>query len=585
MKAVILAAGAGQRMFGLGPEDHKCLLQVGESSLIDRMMEHLIQAGIGEVWVVTGHARNTLERHLRTHFEKQVRFVHNPRFAETNNIVSLLCLLEQVDLQDDFLLLEADLIFDHAVLRRALQSPHPNVALVAPLRPGLDGTVADVRDGWVHDIIPPERQSGGSESYFKTVNIYKLSHALAYGSLLRTLRYYCQAFDEKSYYEKVFGLLIYAGQFPLKAEILQDEAWAELDDPQDLTRAQAIFDSQRLLNQLEYNFGGLWNFPVVDFNFIRNLYFPSDAMIEEMRQRLPELLHNYGSRQAVLEQKMATFLRCPVDPLIVLNGASQAYPILAEYFAGKKVLIPTPTFGEYPRVFPKADTFEEVPTHLERYDLVVLVNPNNPTGSILPTQTIVQWIDSHPHTHFLVDESFIDYSEQPSLMETLQGTPQNVIVLKSLGKSLGVPGLRMGFLWQHNSALTALFRARMPIWNHNSLAEFFLEIVLKHRTALARSFERTRLERQRFAQRLQELPGVVKVWPSHTNFLLVELDPDLDMDGMLRQMLRLEGLYLKDISSKFSGQRNFLRVAVRTPEEDDLLLTCWRRCAAILNPA
>lgn len=582
MKAVILAAGAGRRMYPLTEETHKCLLPVGDSTLIDRMLEGLLQVGVSEVLLLTGYRDAQLRAHLGSNYKGMgLRYVFNERFETTNNVVSLLQALQGYDLRDEFLLLEADLIFDFAVLRRAVDCAAENVAILAPFKSGMDGTVAELREGWVHDIIPPERQQRDGVTRFKTVNVYKFSHSFAYGPLLQMLGYYTAHFEENCYYEKILGMLIYAGQLTLKGEVLLEEAWAELDDPHDVVRAQAIFDGQRLLNQLEYNFGGLWNFPVVDFNFIRNIYFPNDSMVEEIRQKLPELMHNYGSRQAVMDRKMATFLRCSEEPLILLNGASQAYPILAEFYAGQRVLIPSPTFGEYPRVFPEADTFRDHPdesrdlgSRLSSYGLVVLVNPNNPTGTLWPTQQIWDWVAASPDTDFLVDESFIDFSGEPSL--TSLPALDNLVVLKSLGKSLGVPGLRMGYLYTHKAALHDFFKRRLPIWNHNSLAEFFVETGLKHRDALQRSFAATRQERERMGALLALCPGMTRVWPSAANFFLVEISEELDLEAMLRHMLRLSGIYVKDISSK-AGCRS-LRIAVRTEADNDLFVSCWKKC-------
>ncbi len=585
MKAVILAAGAGRRMYPLTQETHKCLLPVGDATLVDRMLEGLLQVGVSEVLLLTGYRHDQLHAHLGESYKgMRLVYVFNERFEDTNNVVSLLRALQGHQLGDEFLLLEADLIFDFSVLRRAVDSPASEVAILAPFKSGMDGTVAELRDGWVHDIIPPERQQRDGVTRYKTVNIYKFSQAFAYGPLLQMLAYYTERFEENCYYEKILGMLIYAGQLRLKGEVLDDEAWAELDDPHDVVRAQAIFDGQRLLNQLEYNFGGLWNFPVVDFNFIRNIYFPPEAMVEEIRQKLPELMHNYGSRQAVLDRKMATFLRCPEEPLILLNGASQSYPILAEYYAGRKILIPSPTFGEYSRVFPDADSFRDHPdepsdltSRLGSYALVVLVNPNNPTGTLWPTQTLWNWIVEHPEVDFLVDESFIDFSDQGSLTSFLREKPvENLIVLKSLGKSLGVPGLRMGYLYTHKQALHDYFKSRLPIWNQNSLAEFFLETGLKHRDALQRSFVATREERQRMGTLLAATAGITRVWPSAANFFLVEIGSEVDLEAMLRHMLRLSGIYVKDISSKVGCRA--LRIAVRTTPDNDLFLDCWKKC-------
>ncbi|MFN8610776.1 MAG: aminotransferase class I/II-fold pyridoxal phosphate-dependent enzyme [Vulcanimicrobiota bacterium] len=582
MKAMILAAGAGRRMYPLTEETHKCLLPVGDATLIDRMLEGLLQVGVSEVLLLTGYREAQLRNHLGSNYKGlSLRYVFNERYESTNNVVSLLRALQGYDLGDEFILLEADLIFDFAVLRRAVDNGAENVAILAPLKSGMDGTVAELRDGWVHDIIAPERQQRDGVTRFKTVNIYKFSHAFAYGPLLQMLEYYTSRFEENCYYEKILGMLIYAGQLRLKGEVLEEEAWAELDDPHDVVRAQAIFDGQRLLNQLEFNFGGLWNFPVVDFNFIRNIYFPTEAMVEEIRQRLPELMYNYGSRQAVMDRKMATFLRCPQEPLILLNGASQAYPILAEFYTGRKTLIPSPTFGEYARVFPNADTFADHPdaskdlaSRLGDYELVVLVNPNNPTGSLWPTQHIWDWVRTYPQVDFLVDESFIDFSGEPSL--TALPASENLVVLKSLGKSLGVPGLRMGYLYAHKTSLHQFFKARLPIWNHNSVSEFFLETGLKHRDALQRSFVATRQERERMGELLASSPGVTRVWPSAANFFLVEIAPELDLEAMLRHMLRLSGIYVKDISSKVGCRA--LRIAVRTEADNNLFLECWKKC-------
>lgn len=108
----------------------------------------------------------------------------------------------------------------------------------------------------------------------------------------------------------------------------------------------------------------------------------------------------------------------------------------------------------------------------------------------------------------------------------------------------------MGYLYTHNRELHRGISGPTAVWNHNSLVEFFLESGLKHRTALQKSFLDTRQERERLQPLLADLPGVTRVWPSAANFFLAEIGEELDLEAHLRHMLRLAGIYVKDISSK-----------------------------------
>jgi len=215
-------------------------------------------------------------------------------------------------------------------------------------------------------------------------------------------------------------------------------------------------------------------------------------------------------------------------------------------------------------------------------DLVVVVNPNNPTGSTLPTAWLYDFAATHAETMLLVDESFIEFSPESSLLPLLEQAPlANVLLLKSLSKTLGVPGLRLGYVYAANADLHTFVRDALPIWNLNSLAEYFLEIILKHRNDIDLSFSKTIQDREQFSAQLACLPLVETVYPSGGNFLLVALRCDRStcqrlVDGLLRQY----GIYVKDVSQRFRGQQSYLRLAVRLPAEHARLLTCWHSLTA-----
>jgi histidinol-phosphate/aromatic aminotransferase/cobyric acid decarboxylase-like protein len=496
-----------------------------------------------------------------------------------------------MDLDDDILLIESDLVYEPAVLRRVVESRYPNVALVDRFRSGMDGTVVTVADHVIRSIIPPHLQGPSFDfsDKYKTLNIYKFSRQFCASVFRQLLGYYSKTIDDNCYYELILGILIYVGQAQIHAEILDGETWAELDDPNDLRVAEFAFDPPARGALIEEAFGGLWAHNVLDFGFIRNMHFPPGAMFAEMRGNLANLLGNYGSRQSVLNQKLAYVLLCDAAHVLALNGASQAYPMLRDYFRGKTILMPEPTFGEYPRLAGARITYPDAigidPADIERRaqdcDVVVVVNPNNPTGSVLSTEWLVDFAARHPDKWLLVDESFIDFSEEVPVLERLKARPlDNVVVLKSLSKCYGVPGLRLGFLYTTHRELMAHCAGEVPIWNMNSMAEFFLETLLKHRRALAQSFRQTMADRDELGAALAALPAVERVFPSGANFLLVRLAGGPEGAAALAQRLLAEhAIYVKDVSSRFHDSHGYWRVAVRLPEENDRLLGLVRSLA------
>jgi histidinol-phosphate/aromatic aminotransferase/cobyric acid decarboxylase-like protein/choline kinase len=587
MRAVILAAGAGQRMRPLTDETHKTLLEVGGQTILGRIVTGLRQAGVSEIFVVTGYRADEVEEHLRVHHpDARCRFVHNARYRETNNIHSLALAFEQLPLDEDVILVESDLVCEAAIFRRIVETPHENAALLDRYRPGMDGTVVTVEGGLITSVIPPHLQSGefSFAGKYKTLNIYKLSKELCQSTFKKLLTCYA-SIDEDCYYELILGILIYLKRAKVSAEILAGERWAEVDDPNDLRIAEFTFSPGKQREILEATAGGYWSFDVTDFCFIRNMYFPTPSMMAELRNNLAALVHNYGSRQDVLNRKLAFFLLCAPERINVLNGVSQVYPILAARFASARVLLPEPTFGEYRRSFPGHTPYPdrmgvdlgEVARLAEAAELVVFVNPNNPTGTLLSTRAIYRFAEERPGQVVIVDESFLAFSDEPSMVSLLEERPlANVVVLASLSKSLGIPGVRLGFAYTCNAALAADLARALPIWNLNSIAEHVLEILLKHRPGFAASLRATAADRTGFAEALAALPSVEAVHPSGGNFLLVTLRPRAEPAvALVDRLLTRHALYVKDVSDRFPDGRVRLRFAVRLPEENQ------RLCAAL----
>lgn len=591
MQAILLAAGYGNRMRPLTDNVHKTLLDIGGRTIIGRILDGLEENGVLDIGVVTGYRDQELREHLLQHHPGfRFTFVHNPRYRETNNIHSLALGLQQLPIESDVILIESDLVCEPDVFRRICQTPHANAALLDRWKTGMDGTVVTIADGLVHQVIPPHLQVGefSFADKYKTLNIYKFSKEFCRTGFKQLLTFYAQTFDDNCYYELVLGMLIYMRQADIHAEVVDGLRWAEVDDPNDVRIAEFVFDPAARTRILDESMGGYWAHDVLDFCFIRNMHFPPPAVFAEVRANLTKLLHNYGSKQAILDQKLAYLLLRDVQRLRVLNGASQLYPLLGHKWGTLKTLLPTPTFGEYPRWFPHHETYADQPgmdwTEIlgkaQDAELVIFVNPNNPTGTVLETAKIVAFARQNPHKKVVVDESFIEFTGQPSILDTLDVEPlTNVLVLKSLSKSLGIPGVRLGYAYTADADLHREIGAWLPIWNLNSVAEHLLEILLKHRRTLTESYARTIADRQQFLHELAELPCVAQTWQSGADFVLVRMHEHAAPDrGWTAALLDRHSILVKDVSPKLKGG-TWLRFAVRLPEEHR------RLCQALLDVA
>lgn len=582
MQAVILAAGRGLRMRPLSNLHHKTLIPIDGIVLIDRLLQSLAAVDVNDVLIVTGYDAENLEKHVLDGFSRMnIRFVRNERYETTNNIVSLALAFEQLSLDDDLLLIEADLILDDAILRRLIDTPADDAALLDRHQPGMDGTVVTIEGGIITSVIPPHLQGAGFNftDKYKTLNVYKFSSDFCKSVFAGLLSYYAKTVDGNVYYELILGILIYLKQAHVHGVLVEEgEKWAELDDPNDLRVAKWIFQTQDRLPLMENTFGAYWNYDVVDFCFLRNMYWPTPSMQSELRRVMVDLLSNYGSKQEILNEKLDLWLLCRPGRAVALSGLSQIFPWLKRRYEGKHVLTPDPTFGEYKRAFPDALHYRDyfsfdcasLETQLEGIDVCVVVSPNNPTGTEVDAAVLHSLIQRHPDIVFLVDESFQGFSIQTSLVSLLDDAPlDNAVVLASLSKTLGIPGARLGYVYTCDPQLFKELNDELPVWNMNSIAEYLLELGLKHRNPFELSLVQTRKDRHEFAHMLRTCAPVQQVIEGGGNFLAIELKlPAQDASAICGELLSTNKIYLKDISGKINDGRAWFRVAVRLPEEN-----------------
>ncbi|MDE7397056.1 MAG: phosphocholine cytidylyltransferase family protein, partial [Muribaculum sp.] len=239
MQAIILAAGMGRRLGSLTAENTKCMVKVNGTCLIDRMLRQLKSLKLDRVVVVTGYEGERLRRHIEnipTDHRPPTVFIDNPDYATTNNIHSLWIARDYLA-SDDTLLLESDIILDDGILQTLVESEWSDVALVDKYQPWMDGTMVriDPTEGHIVSFVPKKAfRYADIDSYYKTVNVYKLSQTFTTGQYLPFLDAYIRAMGQNEYYEQVLRVLTTIDSTSLKALPLPcGSRWYEIDDIQD----------------------------------------------------------------------------------------------------------------------------------------------------------------------------------------------------------------------------------------------------------------------------------------------------------------------------------------------------------------
>lgn len=601
MQALILAAGLGRRLGEFTAENTKCMLPVNGTRLIDRMLGQLAGLNLRRIVIVVGYAAENLRRHIRqNHPELNIVFVENSIYDKTNNIYSL-WLARELMAEDETLLLESDLIFEDRVLELAVNAPEPSVALIAKYQTWMDGTMVRIDDDRnIVNFIPKTAFSYADTAYYyKTVNIYKFSRSFTVDHYLPFLEAYIRVLGENEYYEQVLRVITLIDNSGIKALPIGDLKWYEIDDVQDLRIAETIFaEPEERLRKMQQAYGGYWRYPgVLDFCYLVNPYFPQTRMVDEMKANFDVLLRNYPSGMGVNSLLASKYFGLSHPEVVVGNGAAELIKSLMGLIPGK-VGVVYPTFEEYPnrtdaerlvKFHPAGADFAYTADDLMEFfganpvDNLLLVNPDNPSGNFIDREGLLRlaaWARQRG-VRLIVDESFVDFadSEATLLESSLLREFPTLCVMKSISKSYGVPGLRLGILASADSGLIEAMRRDVAIWNINSFAEFYMQIFNKYEKDYRRSCAKFRAERSRFAAELAEV-GNLRVIPSQANYFLCELTGAVSSSELTLKLLTDYNILIKDCSSKkgFAPGRQYIRIAIRDSHDNSKLTEALKRC-------
>ena len=337
-----------------------------------------------------------------------------------------------------------------------------------------------------------------------------------------------------------------------------------------------------------------YNGELLDFCIPVNLHFPPAKLVEMIRTNLGEILRYYPDYAEVHQQHIGEMTGLAPETIVPCNGSTEIITMLCQK-AAAPIVTSVPTFSRW------TDLPEEL--HVPLYTIVrrresafrlevdeivrrvrevgartlVISNPNNPTGAWLTFAEIkalagsLEDLDAVPL--MIVDESFIDFSDLESAATYAADTP-NVVVVKSMGKSVGWHGVRLGYVVAEPGRAQAM-RARLPLWNINGLAAYVLKTVTSFKAEYEASFALVAEDRIYMTERLSTVPGLT-VYPSKANFLFVELRRGVSGRKLRDRLLKNYGIMVRECSNKRGSSEQYLRLAVQTRTAVDVLVPALR---------
>jgi len=335
---------------------------------------------------------------------------------------------------------------------------------------------------------------------------------------------------------------------------------------------------------------------IIDFSASINPLGPPAAVLRAIRSALKQIVHYPDPDCRQLRHELAQ--RCGLDPDMILvgNGSSELIHLLPRALRIRSALIIGPTFEEYARALLQAGSvvqyihaqreqrfrpplqavLERLSAKRSKFDAVFLCNPNNPTGQVMNRRALgmLAEVVVRQQGWLIVDEAFIDYCHEQSVVSLLNEHPR-MVVLRSLTKFYAMPGLRIGYLLGTSKVL-GLVKERQPPWSVNSLAQEASCAGLQDEVYAKKSRVFMENERSCFVRGLRSLSGL-QVYSSAANFILIGL-PAWTSAGEVTDRLDFERLLVRDCSTLPGLTAQMIRVAIRTAKENQRLLTALSAC-------
>lgn len=357
---------------------------------------------------------------------------------------------------------------------------------------------------------------------------------------------------------------------------------------------------KKRVEELHSCFGGFWRWPdVLDYYYLVNPYFPPKRLAKEFKNAFFDLLTQYPSGMRVNAKLAARNFHVDPARIVVGNGASELIKSLMERIESRIGFV-YPSFEEYPNrvsisqrvpYYIDSDNFTYTVDDLMEYfgrkgnqvQALALVNPDNPSGNLINRKDmmrLIEWTKSRS-IRLIVDESFVDFADHPYTLiknRVLSDNP-HLVVIKSISKSYGVPGLRLGVLASGDEELIAWMKKDVAIWNVNSFAEYYMQLAPKYTDDFKKSYEMFRKERNRFFEELKSFK-FLRMIPTQANYFLAEVLPPFSAESLACCLFEAGKVLAKKCDGKkgFEG-KNYLRITIRNTVDNNRFINALRTLA------
>ncbi len=334
---------------------------------------------------------------------------------------------------------------------------------------------------------------------------------------------------------------------------------------------------------------------IIDFCFIANPYYPTPEMLDDLRENFPNLIKSYpSSNPATSQNHLATVLHVNPDNLIIGNGATELI-VLINTTLIDRIAVPVPTFGEYIEKLKDqrdAELFALKPEEHYKLNLVeylawvrrrglkalLIINPGNPTGQLFSLDEMIEFLEHAKDMELvIVDESFIDFAGDPipSLLQ-IADRYSNLLLVRSMSKHCGVPGLRLGYCYSGNLFVLNRMRQFIPTWNVNTLAQYFLSLLPSTDAAYQDGRRRLIADVRWLFNALEAMSGI-DVYPTGANFVLFKIKGGMTAAELQGLLLNDHRMYVRDCSNKIGMDNFHIRVASQGREKDAKLVEALQR--------
>ena len=331
---------------------------------------------------------------------------------------------------------------------------------------------------------------------------------------------------------------------------------------------------------------------IIDFSASINPLGCPDVVRKAVSEQFNEILHYPDSQCTDLRKTIAEKIPCNESSVIIGNGSNELFYLIPRALRPEKGVLLQPTFGEFKDAFCNSNIdvveiinddkdFPVINTNISRLKsveecMVFLCNPNNPTGQLTRREDIIELVNDNPKRLIVIDEAFMDFVEEDEKYSVIKDAPfmDNLIVVRSLTKFYGFPGLRLGYLVANETIVNKLMRYKEP-WTVNTIAQVAGMAAINDEEFAANTRQYVSGEKSFLYDGLAMINGIQPFKPT-VNFILVRVGDSGIISSEIQNLLLKNNILIRDCSNFVGLDENYFRVAVKTREDNRKLLNALK---------